>query len=68
MAQTILISGRVVNGKNKESLPFVNVTIKNTIVGTTTDVEGRFTMRVPETDCELIFTYVGFKTYIVAVK
>ena len=49
----------MVNAKTKESLPFVNIGIQGTLRGTSTDIEGRFQLRVRSTDT-LVLSYVGF--------
>lgn len=43
-------------------MPGVNVVIKNTTTGTTTDVNGKFTLQVPGADAVLLFTFVGYGT------
>ncbi len=41
-AQSGTISGRVINEKNNEPLPFVNLVIYETNIGSTTDLDGNF--------------------------
>lgn len=53
------IRGKVIDEKG-EPLPGVNVVIKGTMRGTTTDVEGRYNLTVPDVSAILIFSYVGF--------
>lgn len=40
--QSAILKGKVVDIKNNEGIPFANVFIQNTTIGTTTDVEGNF--------------------------
>ncbi|OOQ57502.1 SusC/RagA family TonB-linked outer membrane protein [Mucilaginibacter pedocola] len=42
------------------SLPGVAVKVKGTTTGTTTDVNGKFTLTVPAGSTALVFSYVGF--------
>ena len=42
-------------------IPFVNVLIKGTSFGTTTDFDGNFSLKVNKGDV-LVFSYIGFKT------
>jgi TonB-dependent starch-binding outer membrane protein SusC len=55
-----------VTGKVKDEdnlpLPGVNVIIKGTAQGTTTDVEGRYAINVPNADAVLIFSFIGYET------
>ncbi|CAG5016215.1 TonB-dependent receptor P3 [Dyadobacter sp. CECT 9275] len=52
------ISGRVADEKG-EGLPGVSIIIKGTQKGTTTDVEGKYTISVPDEQSSLIFSFVG---------
>ncbi|MDE7073693.1 MAG: SusC/RagA family TonB-linked outer membrane protein, partial [Odoribacter sp.] len=54
----IQASGRVVSVSGEELIG-VTVIIKGTTTGVATDVNGRFTMRVPK-DAILVFSYVGY--------
>lgn len=62
MAQTRTISGRVTDQANSQGLPGVTVLVKGTTVGTSTDVDGAFTLSVPATATTLTFSFVGYKT------
>ncbi|WP_290540112.1 TonB-dependent receptor [Alistipes sp.] len=56
----IRISGTIVD-KEKSPLPGVNVTIKNELKGTVTDVDGHFYLEVPNKQSVLNISYIGFK-------
>jgi hypothetical protein len=58
--QTI-IRGMVVDSASFHALPYVNVHVKGTLRGTTTDVKGSFSLQATELDT-LIFTLVGYRT------
>ncbi len=60
--QPIKVSGKVIDGSNEEPLPGVNVTIKGTSSGAVTDLDGNFTIELPETEATLVFSYVGYLT------
>ena len=55
----VAISGKVSSALGG-SLPGVNVVVKNTNTGTITDLNGKFSMEVPNRDAILVFSYVGF--------
>lgn len=63
MAQTT-IKGIVNDASSKEALPFTAVAIKGTSIGTTTDIDGRFVLRVPAEHASgnLQVSCVGYKT------
>jgi TonB-linked SusC/RagA family outer membrane protein len=58
LSQTRPVSGKVV-GPNSEPLPNASVTIKGTSIGTTTKIDGTFSLQAPA-DATLIITSVGF--------
>ena len=62
LAQVREISGRVTDADNGEPLPGVAVLIKGTTVGTITNIDGVYTLSVPQDAQTLVFTYVGMKT------
>ena len=62
-----VVRGKVVDGGNKSTLPGVNVVVKGTSVGTSTDVEGNFTISVPNESAVLVFSFVGFTSQEVVV-
>lgn len=54
------VSGRVTSGDDNTPLPGVNVAVKGTTRGTTTDAEGRWKLSVPDGNVTLVFSSVGF--------
>jgi TonB-linked SusC/RagA family outer membrane protein len=65
-AQEQTITGKVNSAEDGSALPGVNVVLKGTTQGTTTSVDGSYTLVVP-TDGVLVFSFIGFKTLEVAV-
>lgn len=63
----INISGQVTD-ENNEGLPGVNVLVKNTTVGTVTDIEGKFRLNAPEDASTLVFSSVGYETQEVNIN
>lgn len=64
----IEISGTVTSaGENPELLPFINVMVKGTNRGTTTDFDGQYSIEA-EFDATFVFSYMGFKTLEVPVN
>ncbi|MGV3686498.1 MAG: SusC/RagA family TonB-linked outer membrane protein [Daejeonella sp.] len=60
------IRGKVVDSKG-ETLPGVSVRVKGSATGTTTDVQGNFSLNAPD-NAVLVFTYIGFVSQEVAVN
>lgn len=61
LAQTGKISGRVIDAKTLEPLPFTNVYINNTTIGVTTDTSGKFILpNLPIGSTEIVFSFIGY--------
>jgi TonB-linked SusC/RagA family outer membrane protein len=61
-AQTRQITGIVTSGDDGTSIPGVSVVVKGSTLGTTTDVDGKFTLKVPEGAKTLSGTFVGMSS------
>lgn len=66
LAQTIQVKGKVFDGTG-ETVPGVNVQIKGATTGTITDVDGNYTISVPNSKAVLVFSYIGFTSQEVKV-
>jgi len=60
-AQERTITG-VVSDENAEPLPGVNVIVKSTTIGTITNLDGEYSIKVPEGYNELLYTFIGYTT------
>lgn len=59
------ITGRVFDAKNNEPLPFTNIVIWGTTIGSTSDLDGNFTFTGLEPGyVRLAATSVGFEDYV----
>ncbi len=67
-AQEILVSGTVTDALDGTTLPGVNVVIKGTTTGTTTDFDGRYTLEVSDPDGILQFSFIGYTIQEIAVN
>lgn len=56
------IKGVVVDSELNGSLPGVNVVVKGSTTGTTTDMDGKFTINSTSASGQIVLTYIGFKT------
>ena len=66
-AQTREITGTVIDKNDGSPLPGVSIRVKNNMtLGTATDVNGKFTLKVPE-NAVLIVTYIGMQTQEIVV-
>lgn len=56
------ISGKVTHSDTGEPMAGVNILVKNTLTGTTTDQLGRFTFSLPGDKNRLVFSFIGMIT------
>ncbi len=61
-AQGTVVTGVVTSGEDGSTMPGVNVVVKGTTVGTTTDLNGSYSIKVPEGNNVLEFSFLGYKT------
>lgn len=55
------IKGKVTD-ENGEGLPGVNVLLQGTGIGTVTDIEGNYSLTVPDGSGALVFSFIGYTT------
>lgn len=61
------ISG-VVLDENGEGLPGATVLVKGSTIGTSTDLDGRYTLTLPQNAERLVFSFVGYATEEVGIN
>lgn len=66
MAQSV--SGTVTDSQTRDPMPGVNVVVKGTTTGTSTDSEGNYELTVPSLQDTLIFTFIGYQRYEVPIN
>lgn len=67
LAQNKTYLGKIQDAKSLEALAFVSVAIKGNPQGTTTDLDGNFSITAPNT-ATLVISYVGYTTKEVPLK
>ncbi|MEO7080980.1 MAG: DUF5686 family protein [Flavobacteriales bacterium] len=63
-----VVSGRVIDATTKEPLAFVPFVIEGSRVGTTSDIDGRFSLTVPHFPITLRASYVGYEPLMVTIS
>lgn len=66
-AQSVTVKGTVTSKSDGLPLPGVNVVVKGTVNGTTTDADGKFSIEAAS-GSTLAFSYIGYATAEVAVS
>ncbi|WP_225444112.1 SusC/RagA family TonB-linked outer membrane protein [Echinicola arenosa] len=61
------VSGIVISAVDNQAIPGATVSIKGTSRGTATDIDGKFTIDVPDNDAVLVISFVGYKDQEIVV-
>jgi TonB-linked SusC/RagA family outer membrane protein len=67
-AQAQNVSGKVTDASDGSALPGVNVVIKGTTSGTTTDANGVYSLPLPGDNQTLVFSFIGYASQEVDVQ
>jgi TonB-linked SusC/RagA family outer membrane protein len=67
-AQTRNITGKVISSEDDQPIPGVSVSVKGTTLGTVTNIDGFFNLKVPEDAQVLMFSFVGMKTQELSIE
>ena len=65
--QNIKVTGTVTSASDGTALPGLSILQKGTTNGTVTDVDGKYSIDVPQ-DATLVFSFIGFKTQEIEVQ
>jgi len=67
MAQTHTVTGVINDGSDGSTLPGVTVLEKGTFNGTTSDIDGKYSIRVSDSEGVLQFSFVGYRSVEVPI-
>jgi TonB-linked SusC/RagA family outer membrane protein len=68
MRDVVTITGIVTDAKQGDGLPGVNIILKGTSTGTSTNKDGRYILSLPDADGTLVFSYIGFTKQEIPVQ
>ena len=66
-AQERRVTGKVTDAETGDNIPGVNVLVKGSTVGTSTDANGGYQLVVPSDNAILVFSFIGYASSEVAV-
>tara|TARA_Y100000815_G_scaffold273559_1_gene305130 strand:+ start:511 stop:3708 length:3198 start_codon:yes stop_codon:yes gene_type:complete len=66
-AQNVTVTGTITEASTGQPLPGVNLVLKNTSRGTSTDFDGNFTFNDVPLNSVLVVSYLGFKTQEITI-
>ena len=58
----IKITGTASDAETGEPLSFITIQIKGTTAGTTSDMDGNYSIEVPNRDAILVYSYIGYRS------
>ncbi|WP_320168225.1 SusC/RagA family TonB-linked outer membrane protein [Mangrovibacterium marinum] len=67
-AQTREITGTVTSADDGSTIPGVSVSVKGTTLGTITDLDGKYVIKVSQDAKTLVFSFVGMQTLELAIE
>ncbi|MBD2751452.1 SusC/RagA family TonB-linked outer membrane protein [Spirosoma validum] len=67
IAQGLRISGRVISAQDGQPIPGVNIVVRGTTNGVSTDANGNYSIAIPDGNAVLILTSIGLVTQNVTV-
>jgi carboxypeptidase-like protein len=62
----IKIKGTIHDSETNKPIPYVNIWVEGEIIGTTSDLQGRFTLKKVPVNKFILFSAIGYKTYRVS--
>lgn len=62
------VRGQVTASQTGESLPGVNIIVKGSTLGTSTDIDGNYELQVPSLQDTLVFSFIGYQTQEVPIN
>jgi len=68
VAQQLTIEGTVTDSESGEALPGVNIVLQGTTTGTSTDLEGEYSLQVPDLEGTLVFSFIGYQTQEIPIQ
>jgi TonB-linked SusC/RagA family outer membrane protein len=67
-AQDQTVTGTVIDSQSEEVLPGVNILVKGTTIGTSTDAQGNYSLNVPSLSDTLVFSFIGYQRQEVPIQ
>ncbi len=66
--QTHVITGQVTDAEENLPMPGVSIYVKDTTIGTVTDIDGAYSLELPDMDGILVFSLMGMETVEVPLE
>lgn len=63
----VTITGTVTGAPDGSPLPGVSVIVQGTFLGTSTNIDGQYTLQIPEDALVLEFSYIGYQDMVITI-
>ena len=65
-----MVNGQVIDAKSNETIPLVNIGIEGTLIGSASNVDGKFSFKVPKENLQdkLYFSAIGYQNLTIPVS
>jgi hypothetical protein len=67
-AQNFSIEGKITDRRTKRPLPFANIQILETTLGTSSNVDGKYLLKLEKGNYKLVASYIGYKSDTISLK
>ena len=67
-AQERTITGTILDASTGEPMPGVNIMIEGTTVGTISDIDGGYSIKVPDASAVLVFSFISYEPQSIVVE
>lgn len=54
------VTGTITDSQTGETMPGVNILVKGTTIGTSSDINGKYSITVPSANAALVYTFIGY--------
>lgn len=68
IADPLIVKGHVTDSEGGDPVPGVTVLVKGSTTGTTTDINGNYTINAPDGDGTLVFSFIGYVSQEIAIN
>ena len=62
------VSGRIIDAETNEAIPGASIIIKGSTIGTASDLNGGYSLSLPNNNCELQVSFIGYLTQTLRVN
>jgi len=62
------VSGRIIDAETNEAIPGASIIIKGSTIGTSSDVNGAYSLSLPNNSCELQVSFIGYLPQVLRVN